>query len=44
MAKKVLSLMARVAAGAAMFAAFISVGTLSCFGMYQPDVPESLRK
>lgn len=31
-------------AACALFAAVISVGTASCAGMYEPELPEELRK
>ncbi|MPM92872.1 hypothetical protein SDC9_140008 [bioreactor metagenome] len=42
--KKMLANVAKAATALSLFAAIISVGTMSCAGMYQPEVPEVLQK
>ena len=44
MKKKIFAQIAKAAAGLSLFAAIVSVGTASMWGVYQPKVPQNLQK
>lgn len=44
MKKQLFARMAQAAGALALFAVFVSAGTLSMWGIYQPKVPENLLK
>lgn len=44
MKKQIFSYLAKSVGALSLFAAIISVGTASCLGMHQPNVPKALQR